>query len=118
MIRCAAQEGEGPAAGLLPSPSQSLVGRPDSWGAGGAALERALAVRLTGFVGHLRENGFALGVEDAALLVDVASRIGVLDRELLRWSAQALLCRRAADQRRFAEENERLRHEIEALRRR
>jgi len=81
----------------------SREAHPQSNAAGAAALERALAVRLTGFVGHLRENGFALGVEDAALLVDVASRIGVLDRELLRWSAQALLCRRAADQRRFAE---------------
>lgn len=93
LIRC----GEGHGRLLPPAPPAPQDG------GGSAALERTLAVRLTGFVGHLRENGFPLGVEDAALLVDVASRIGVLDRELLRWSAQALLCRHAADQRRFAE---------------
>jgi uncharacterized protein with von Willebrand factor type A (vWA) domain len=62
-----------------------------------------LTVRLTGFVSFLRENGFPLGVDDATLLVDMASRLGVLDRQVLRWSAQSLLCRRAADQQRFSE---------------
>jgi len=62
-----------------------------------------LTVRLTGFVSFLRENGFPVGVDDATLLVDMASRIGVLDRQVLRWSAQSLLCRRAADQQRFGE---------------
>jgi uncharacterized protein with von Willebrand factor type A (vWA) domain len=62
-----------------------------------------LTVRLTGFVSFLRENGFQVGVDDATLLVDMASRIGVLDRQILRWSAQSLLCRHAADQQRFGE---------------
>lgn len=62
-----------------------------------------LTVRLTGFVSFLRENGFAVGVDDATLLVDMASRIGILDRQVLRWSAQSLLCRRASDQQRFGE---------------
>jgi len=62
-----------------------------------------LTVHLTGFVSFLRENGFPVGVEDATLLVDMASRIGILDRQVLRWSAQSLLCRRAADQHRFGE---------------
>lgn len=62
-----------------------------------------LTLRLTGFVSFLRENGFQLGVDDATLLVDMTSRIGILDRQVLRWSAQSLLCRRAADQRRFGE---------------
>ncbi len=62
-----------------------------------------LTVRLTGFVSFLRENGFPVGVDDAALMVDMASRVGILDRQVLRWSAQSLLCRRAADQRRFGE---------------
>jgi uncharacterized protein with von Willebrand factor type A (vWA) domain len=62
-----------------------------------------LTVRLTGFVSFLRENGFPVGVDDAALLVNMASHIGILDRQVLRWSAQALLCRRAADQQRFGE---------------
>jgi len=60
-----------------------------------------LTVRLTGFVSFLRENGFQVGVDDATLLVDMAGRIGILDRQVLRWSAQSLLCRRAADQQRF-----------------
>src|SRR5689334_18360587 len=62
-----------------------------------------LTVRLTGFVSFLRENGFTVGVDDAALLVDMATHIGILDRQVLRWSAQSLLCRRAADQQRFGE---------------
>jgi uncharacterized protein with von Willebrand factor type A (vWA) domain len=66
-------------------------------------LDRSLCVRLTGFVSLLRENGFSVGVDDATLLVEVASRIGVLDPLVLRWSAQALLCRRADDQQRFAD---------------
>ena len=67
------------------------------------SLDRALCVRLTGFVSLLRENGFAVGVDDATLLVEAASRIGVLDPLVLGWTAQALLCRRAADQQRFAD---------------
>ena len=65
--------------------------------------DRILCLRLTGFVSLLRENGFSVGVDDATLLIDVATRIGVLDRQLLHWSARALLCRRAADQQRFAD---------------
>jgi uncharacterized protein with von Willebrand factor type A (vWA) domain len=67
------------------------------------SLDAALCVRLTGFVSLLRENDFSVGVDDATSLVDVASRIGVLDHLVLRWSAQALLCRRAADQQRFTD---------------
>lgn len=67
------------------------------------SLDHALCVRLTGFVSLLRENGFSVGVDDATLLVEAASRVGVLDPLVLRWSAQALLCRRAADQQRFAD---------------
>jgi uncharacterized protein with von Willebrand factor type A (vWA) domain len=66
-------------------------------------LERALSIRLTCFVSLLRENGFSVGVDDAALLVEAVSQIGVLDPLVLRWSAQALLCRRAADQQRFGD---------------
>ena len=77
------------------SDSSAADGRP--------ALDRALCIRLTGFVSLLRENGFSVGVDDATVLVETASRIGVLDPLVLRWSAQALLCRRAADQQRFAD---------------
>jgi uncharacterized protein with von Willebrand factor type A (vWA) domain len=67
------------------------------------SLDRALCARLTGFVSLLRENGFAVGVDDATLLVEAASQIGVLDPLVLGWTARALLCRRAADQQRFAD---------------
>lgn len=66
-------------------------------------LEKALSVRLTGFVSFLRENGFAVGIDDAALLVDTASRIGILDKHWVRWTGRALLCRRADDLQRFEE---------------
>jgi uncharacterized protein with von Willebrand factor type A (vWA) domain len=68
-----------------------------------ASPERALCVRLAGFVSFLRANGFAAGVDDTALLVETASRIDLLEPQLLRWSAQALLCRRAGDRQRFDE---------------
>jgi uncharacterized protein len=66
-----------------------------------ASVDDALCLRLTGFVSLLRENGFAVGIDDATLLVEAAGYIGVLDQKLLRWSAQALLCRRAGDRQRF-----------------
>lgn len=65
------------------------------------SLERALCVRLTGFVSFLRANGFPVGVDDATLLVQAADHIGLTEPLPLRWSAQALLCRRAADRHRF-----------------
>ena len=84
--------------------SAALSHTPLSRAVGGhISLDRALCVRLTGFVSLLRENGFAVGVDDATLLVEAASRIGVLDPLVLGWTAQALLCRRAADQQRFAD---------------
>jgi uncharacterized protein with von Willebrand factor type A (vWA) domain len=66
-------------------------------------LAQALCARIAGFVSFLRANGFAVGIDDAALLVDAAARIDLLEPQLLRWSAQALLCRRADDRRRFDE---------------
>lgn len=62
---------------------------------------RLLSARMIGFVAFLRENGFELGVDDAASLVDVAARLDVFDPRLLRWSAQALLCRHAAQREHF-----------------
>ena len=66
-------------------------------------LDQILLARLAGFVAFLRENGFVVGVDDSAALVDTASRIGILDSQLLRWSARALICRRAGDLQRFDE---------------
>jgi len=59
------------------------------------------AARLTGFPGFLRANGFAVGGGDAVPVLDTAWRVGVLDRELLRWSLKALLCGRGDEWRRF-----------------
>jgi uncharacterized protein with von Willebrand factor type A (vWA) domain len=89
-----------PAAGAeAPDTASPGIGPPSA----SPSINRALCVRLTGFVSLLRENGFSVGVDDATLLVEAATQIGVLDPLVLRWSAQALLCRRAADQQRFAD---------------
>ena len=61
----------------------------------------AIRARLTGFGGFLRANGFAIGGGDGALALDAAARVGVLDRDVLRWSLQALLCARVSEWRRF-----------------
>ena len=65
-----------------------------AWRAGG---------RLAGFPGFLHANGFRLGAGDAVEVLQTASRIGVLDRDRLRWSLQALLCGRCDEWRRFDE---------------
>ncbi len=64
-------------------------------------LEERAAARLAGFPGFLRANGFAVGGGDSVQVLDTAQRIGVLDRQLLRWSLQALLCGRCDEWRRF-----------------
>jgi uncharacterized protein with von Willebrand factor type A (vWA) domain len=61
----------------------------------------ALRSRLTGFTGFLRANGFGVGGSDALSVLETAGRIGVFDREVLRWSLQALLCARCDEWRRF-----------------
>ena len=59
--------------------------------------------RLAGFAGFLRANGFAVGGGDAAQVLNTAQRVGVLDRQVLHWSLQALLCGRVDEWRRFDE---------------
>ena len=61
----------------------------------------ALAARLVGFTGLLRENGFAVGGGDATQVLDTATRVGVFEPEILRWSLKALLCGRGDEWRRF-----------------
>jgi uncharacterized protein with von Willebrand factor type A (vWA) domain len=58
---------------------------------------------LAGFVGFLRNNGFAVGGGDAIEVLRTAGRVGMLDESVLRWSLQALLCGRSAEWRRFDE---------------
>ena len=68
-----------------------------------APADRAVALRsrLTGFVGFLHANGFAVGGGDALAVLETADRVGVFDRDVLRWSLQALLCARCDEWRRF-----------------
>jgi uncharacterized protein with von Willebrand factor type A (vWA) domain len=61
----------------------------------------ALRTRLTGFAGFLRANGYGVAGGDATAILDTATRVGMLDREILRWSLQALLCGRGDEWRRF-----------------
>ncbi len=60
-----------------------------------------LRSRLTGFVGFLRANGFGVGGGDALAALETAERVGVFDRDVLRWSLQALLCARCDEWQRF-----------------
>jgi uncharacterized protein with von Willebrand factor type A (vWA) domain len=63
--------------------------------------EVALRARLAGFGGFLHANGFVVGGGDAASVLDVAARVGVLDPQVLRWSLKALLCGRGSEWRQF-----------------
>ena len=53
--------------------------------------------RLAGFVGFLRNNGFAVGGGDTIEVLCTAGRVGMLDESVLRWSLQALLCGRSEE---------------------
>jgi uncharacterized protein with von Willebrand factor type A (vWA) domain len=61
----------------------------------------ALRNRLTGFAGFLRANGYGVGGGDAARVLETTQRVGLMDREVLRWSLKALLCGRSDEWRRF-----------------
>ena len=65
------------------------------------ALAERAGERLAGFPSFLRANGFAVGAGDAVDVLRTARHVGVLDQGLLRWSLQALLCRRCEEWRRF-----------------
>ena len=61
----------------------------------------ALRARMTGFAGFLRANGFGVGGDDSARVVETAAHVGIFDGEILRWSLKALLCGRGEEWRRF-----------------
>ena len=61
------------------------------------------AERLAQFPGFLRANGFGVGGGDAVQALRAAERSGLLDRDVLRWSLKALLCRRGDEWQRFDE---------------
>lgn len=64
-------------------------------------LATALEVRLAGFAGFLRANGYAVGGADAVRVLETITQTGILDRQVLRWSLKALLCGRCEEWRRF-----------------
>jgi uncharacterized protein with von Willebrand factor type A (vWA) domain len=64
-------------------------------------LVAALRSRFTGFAGFLHANGFGVGGGDSARVLATAAQIGILDRDVLRWSLKAMLCGRTSEWRRF-----------------
>lgn len=70
-----------------------------------ATVDAAAVVtaRLAGFAGFLKANGFNVGGGDATQILAIAERVGILDRQVLRWSLKALLCGRGDEWRRFDE---------------
>jgi uncharacterized protein len=63
----------------------------------------AVTARITGFVSALRENGFLIGVREKEDALILAERVGLTERQPLRWGWRSLLCTRAADWVRFDE---------------
>ena len=70
-------------------------------GAAASGPGEILRVRLAGFVGFLRANGFGLGAGDSVRLLETAARMDIFDQPRLRWSLRALLCGRVEEWRRF-----------------
>ncbi|CAM2156339.1 VWA domain-containing protein [Pararobbsia alpina] len=66
-------------------------------------LAASLVARYAGFGGWLRANAFCVTSADVAASMEVAQRMGQLNRDVLRWSLRALLCSRAQEWRRFDE---------------
>lgn len=66
-----------------------------------ATLEERAGTRLAQFPAFLHANGFAVGAGAGMEVLRVASQVGVLERDMLRWSLRALLCGRADEWRRF-----------------
>ena len=66
-----------------------------------ADLATVLGVRLAGFAGFLRANGYAVGGADTVRVLETTTQTGILVREVLRWSLKALLCGRCEEWRRF-----------------
>jgi len=61
----------------------------------------ALLVRIAGFAGFLRDNGYGVGGADSARIVETAARTGVLSQPVLRWSLKSQLCSRHDEWQRF-----------------
>jgi uncharacterized protein with von Willebrand factor type A (vWA) domain len=60
-----------------------------------------LLTRIAGFASFLHANGYGVGGADTVGIVEAASRTGLLNRRVLRWSLQSLLCSRYDEWQRF-----------------
>lgn len=65
------------------------------------SLEERASTRLAQFPTFLHANGFAVGAGAGMEVLRVAAQVGVLERDVLRWSLRALLCGRADEWRRY-----------------
>jgi uncharacterized protein with von Willebrand factor type A (vWA) domain len=66
-----------------------------------AARDPGIAARLTGFLGHLREHGFALGIQEAETALRALGHVHASDPEMTRRALKAVCTGRAEDVDRF-----------------
>lgn len=66
-----------------------------------AAPGRVVSARMTGFIGHLRLNGFPLGPRETEGALEIVAHGGALDPELSRLRLKTALCGRHEDWERF-----------------
>jgi len=59
--------------------------------------------RLTDFVRQARSNGFRLGVREVTEALQIAERVGITDRQRMRWGLRSLMCSNHEDWQRFDE---------------
>ncbi|HYW03790.1 MAG TPA: VWA domain-containing protein [Gammaproteobacteria bacterium] len=68
---------------------------------GAEAAGNPLAGRILDFVDGLRRDGFRAGVAEELDALEVAARVGIVDRRRLRWALRSLLCSDVDEWRRF-----------------
>jgi len=66
-----------------------------------AASGQAIAIRMAGFIGHLRLNGFPLGPRETEGALDILAECPALDPDLSRLRLKTALCGRHEDWERF-----------------
>jgi len=64
-------------------------------------MEATLTAKITGFVATIRENGFAVGINESEDALRIAETIGIMARTPLRDAWRGLLCGRADEWHRF-----------------
>jgi uncharacterized protein with von Willebrand factor type A (vWA) domain len=64
-------------------------------------LEHSITAKIAGFVATIRENGFAVGIDESADALRIAETIGITTHTALREAWRGLLCARADEWHRF-----------------